>query len=75
MLFQGPMVSAMISIPANALSIWRCTLSTSDSGTIAFFEVRYQPLKLVYRVCGQPGDGGPDPVGIVFEGRREFRTL
>ncbi len=29
MLFHGPMVSTMILIPANALSIWRCTLSTS----------------------------------------------
>ena len=30
MLFQGLIVSTMILIPANALSIWRCTLSTSD---------------------------------------------
>ena len=28
-LFHGPIVSTMILIPANALSIWRCTLSTS----------------------------------------------
>ncbi len=30
MLFHGPIVSTMILIPPNALSIWRCTLSTSD---------------------------------------------
>ena len=30
MLFHGPIVSTMILIPATALSIWRCTLSTSD---------------------------------------------
>ena len=30
MLFHGPMVSTIIFIPATALSIWRCTLSTSD---------------------------------------------
>src|SRR3977135_848276 len=30
MLFHGLIVSTMILIPANALSIWRCTLSTSD---------------------------------------------
>ena len=29
MLFHGPIVSTMIFIPATALSIWRCTLSTS----------------------------------------------
>jgi hypothetical protein len=30
MLFHGLIVSTMILIPANALSIWRCTLSISD---------------------------------------------
>ena len=30
MLFHGPIVSTMILIPAKALSIWRCTLSTSE---------------------------------------------
>jgi hypothetical protein len=30
----------MILIPPNALSIWHCTLSTSDSGILAFFGVR-----------------------------------
>ena len=30
MLLNGPIVSTMILIPPNALSIWRCTLATSD---------------------------------------------
>ena len=29
-LFHGPIVSTMILIPAKALSIWRCILSTSE---------------------------------------------
>ena len=37
MLFHGPIVSTMILIPPNALSIWRCTLATSDARNSCIF--------------------------------------
>ena len=40
MLFHGPIVSTMILIPPNALSIRRCTLATSDVRNCCIFGVR-----------------------------------
>ena len=76
MLFHGPIVSTMILIPPNALSIWRCTLSTSDvRNSCIFWSSETNPWSSPIEFEVKRATEELNSVGADLELAREFRLL